>query len=769
VKRAFLIIVEFNICMLVAAMAINVREHHAPRGVYVLFTCGDAPDCFATVPWALIAAVVFWPIFRFVAIRQMRHTCFVEQTHPSSSLFPLGKRKFASITPRSFFENLCCMRSKYERQKHDVAKSRSCIHRLLQLLWWTTRPAVNELRFYSVYMSCVVLFLMFLVVFCTVVYHLQFTVYLKDSVVYHWLAWALTMFLACVVVLEPLWIFLTDVLWCACTASVAQFWGFGAHSLAATTRYTEVVKQVEDVYVSNLRDVASTRIQRWWLAVLDMYRAIHEQTAAAVKIQAARKKMNQKRKYMRERKWCLKLEVLNCIDLEGSGTSGALMSPQVRMLCDTGNPTTLETNVAWEAGRSATFDETFFVDIKESASMYLTVWGKDLVGDDFVGRGYFDFDDLKSADDNEESEGHQFRVPLYNIQHGERLATVPPRNNGHVEIRVHFLDPLKDACGVNGGEDWMLPRNRMKFALMKGNSGGRLRVGRMLGNMPAGRDPLSRGPTSGLEALEAPTGEVPAHAASASGLDSSEASGALARQRGSMTQSTFARTGAGGPATTQQSNTSQSTNASTGAGAAGSTQRSVPGQSAHGSTGASFGAAAPAAREPLPPESASSSAEATRRMNLGHVDILGEFEGARQQRRLTERAGSVAEVQAARLQNTQSSFGGGSTGQGFRPAMGTAPLAATAWGTARRPPPTRAPPSGPPPVDTVRTDAWTARAEASVDGPSRNAARNQSHLSLTSSLPRIEPTGTESLAATMPGTVPEGDGTPPARWADSRA
>ena len=31
------------------------------------------------------------------------------------------------------------------------------------------------------------------------------------------------------------------------------------------------------------------RVQRWWRAVLDMYRGVHEQTKSAIKIQTMRK------------------------------------------------------------------------------------------------------------------------------------------------------------------------------------------------------------------------------------------------------------------------------------------------------------------------------------------------------------------------------------------------------------------------------------------------------------------------------------------------
>mmetsp|Transcript_42939 Transcript_42939/g.136447 ORF Transcript_42939/g.136447 Transcript_42939/m.136447 type:complete len:925 (-) Transcript_42939:50-2824(-) len=487
VKRGFLIVVHISLCMATAAVALNIREHQAPQGRYEPLTCGDAASsqCFATVPTALIAAAVFCPAFRVAAFRQMRLTCFVSQSHPSSSRFPLGVRKFASLSSRSLCEAALCMRSSYERHRDRVAQSRSLVHRVVQMLWKTTRSSVSDLRFYSVFTSWCIALVMLGFVICTIVYLLEFTVYLKDAVVYHWLAWTLSMFLFSVLVLEPLLIFWIEVVWCAFVANLAQYWGFGSHALAATTKFKEVVRQVEDVYVSNMRGVASLRIQRWWLAVLDMYRAIHEQTAAAIKIQAIRKTMHQKKRYIKERKWCLKVEVLSCENLEQVTVGDAmLMSPFVRLMCDVGNPTELQTKIAWESGNSAHFNETFYIDIKESDAMYVSVWTKDLMSEEFIGRGYFDFSQLKGGD-RDKPDGHNLKILLHAIQHGERLVGGGSHSTGELNLRVHFLDPLKDECGIEGQEDWMLPKNRMKFALSQMNPG-RAKVGKMLGNLVPG-------------------------------------------------------------------------------------------------------------------------------------------------------------------------------------------------------------------------------------------------------------------------------------------
>jgi hypothetical protein len=113
--------------------------------------------------------------------------------------------------------------------------------------------------------------------------------------------------------------------------------------------------------------------------------------------------------------------------------------------------------------------------------MYVTVWSKDLSREEFVGRGYFEFDDMKMS---QGSRGQKLRLKLYNIQIGEK-PTDDCKICGYCLIKVTFHDPLKDMCGDN---TWMLPKHRMQFALSK--VGGRLRVGQMLGAFSApGKNP----------------------------------------------------------------------------------------------------------------------------------------------------------------------------------------------------------------------------------------------------------------------------------------
>eukprot|EP00927_Polykrikos_kofoidii_P056062 TRINITY_DN50243_c0_g1_i1.p1 TRINITY_DN50243_c0_g1~~TRINITY_DN50243_c0_g1_i1.p1 ORF type:complete len:987 (+),score=136.31 TRINITY_DN50243_c0_g1_i1:240-2963(+) len=483
VKRGLLIILQLHLCLLIAAVVLNVLEHQSPTGWrYAVVVCNGAKDCIATLPAGLISAAVLCIVFRYAFYQPMRLTCYTSQSHPSSSPFPLHVHKFASIKSATLCESILCMRNGYERLQAHVLMKRSLYQRAVQAVWQTTQPSVKDLRFYGVPASCVFLLLVIGIIFGTLCYVLMLTAYLKDEVVYHWLAWSLTTFFVCTFFFEPALIFCVEVLWAACVAALAQRSGFGASSLSSTSRYREVVKQVESQWLDELRHVAARRIQRRWLAVLDMYRAIHEQTSAAIKIQAIRKKMVHQKRYVKERKWCLRVEILGCSDLDDASQIRAeqQISPYVTLLCDTGNPTLLTTKVAWDSGRQATFGETFFVDVKESSSMYVAVWSKGLNIEEFVGRGFFDFQRLKNSDKGKAG-GMPVNVSLYEMQHGETM-TKQSRQCGRVHLNVRFLDPLKDKCGEDGDElAWMLPKHRMQFALSK--MGGKAKVGKMLGSL----------------------------------------------------------------------------------------------------------------------------------------------------------------------------------------------------------------------------------------------------------------------------------------------
>jgi hypothetical protein len=476
-KRGMLIIFQLHICLAISALLFNYLEHSEPMGKYEMLSCSGASSssCVATLPLAIQAAIVIYPIFRFVGFRQMRFTCFVSQNHPSSSRFPLNVRKFAFIPPKSLKESLLCMRNAYERRQAAVIHARSLVHRFVHILWNGTQPSIKDLRFYSPLGSWIIFLCMVGFMVFTLIYITSYTAYLESDVVFHWVAFALTMFFFSIFFLEPISIFSTEILWSSLVSVIAQHWGFSAHALSASLRYKDVVRQVNHLFFEVVRTVASMRIQRWWRAVLDMYKAIHEQTASAIKIQAMRKKMIQQKKYVKNRMWCMRLDIQGCEALE-EVELGEMMSPFVRLQCDIGNPTLMQTKEAWNAHQNPKFHEHFYVDIKESKAMYVTVWSKDLSREEFVGRGYFEFDDMKVG---LRTGGQKLKLPLFNIQIGEKPSE-DCKLCGYCLLKVSFLDPLKEQCGDN---KWMLPKHRMQFALSK--VGGRLRVGQMLGAFSA--------------------------------------------------------------------------------------------------------------------------------------------------------------------------------------------------------------------------------------------------------------------------------------------
>lgn len=485
-KRGVLIVVQLHLSMLMASFAYNISEHNKPNGKYEMLSCGGSlwsSSCTATLPVSLVVATIAHPVFRFVAVRQMRLTCFFSQSHPSNSQFPLNVRKFARVPAKSVWESLFCMRNSYERRQVQVMQSRSCWHRVVRMLWQTTQPSIKDLRLYGMLTSWSILFLMVSFVVFTYIYVITFSAYLEDDVVYHWLAFTLMMFFSTTFILEPLQILLVEVFWCALVADISQRRGFGAHSLAFTTRYKDVVRQIEQTFIKNLRLVAAMRMQRWWSAVLEMYQAINEQQSMAVNFQAINKKTVHSKKYAKEHKWCMKVEVLECFELE-QVTLDDYMSPFIRLQCDTGNPNVIQTKVAWDKHQRAAFNETFFVDIKESRSMYVSAWSKTATSDEFIGRGYFEFGQLKSGD-RETLEGQDVRVSLHDIEHGEERSRMK-HVRGYVTLRVKFLDPAREICGESDDTDWMLPKHRMQFALSK--MGGRMSVSKMLGGLGA---PLS--------------------------------------------------------------------------------------------------------------------------------------------------------------------------------------------------------------------------------------------------------------------------------------
>jgi hypothetical protein len=243
------------------------------------------------------------------------------------------------------------MRNAYERRQTSVIQGRPLVQRFVHMLWNATQPSIKDIRFYSPLASWVIFVVILGFMVFTLIYILSFTVFLKAAVVFHWVALALTMFLFSIFVLEPISIFFTEMLWTSFVSATAQRWGFSAHALSANLKYKDVVRQVNHLLFEVVRTVSAMRIQRWWRAVLDMYKAIHEQTASAIKIQAMRKKMIEQKKYAKNRKWCMRLEVIDCQELE-EVELGEMMSPVIYLQCDIGNTSLMQTR--WRGMRTRT-------------------------------------------------------------------------------------------------------------------------------------------------------------------------------------------------------------------------------------------------------------------------------------------------------------------------------------------------------------------------------------------------------------------------------
>lgn len=402
-------------------------------------------------------------------------TCLTSQKHPSSSRFPLAVRKFGQVDGKSSFQSFLCMRNAHERYQARIINGRSRAHRFVSLLHQTTQSSAFTLRFYSQLFSCLLLCLLLAIIGVTLAYVLSYTAYLGEAAVYHWLVWTLTMFFVCILIFEPLLLLWTEVIWCSIIESWAQNWGFGVSALSATAKYKLAAASVDAGFVGELRKLGADRVQRWWRAVLDTKRAIQDQTAAAIKIQAMRKKMIHQKKYVKERKWCMVVDVKDCGDLAEVQLT-ELMSPFLRLQCDTGNPTVMQTKVLWDLGQFVRIDESFFVDIKESNGLYVSVWSKGLKGEEFVGRGYFEFSEFKNGEKGQEGQGHNLKLALHDIQHGE-IPRPTNKSLGYVNLRIRFLDPLKESKEISdNGEapDWMLPKHQVMFQM--GQMGGQLKM-----------------------------------------------------------------------------------------------------------------------------------------------------------------------------------------------------------------------------------------------------------------------------------------------------
>merc|ERR1719343_1000948 len=243
---------------------------------------------------------------------------------------------------------MCCIRTLHERQTHKIEQRRPLLHRAVKALWMATRPSVADLVFHTGLTSWCILFTAISFMAAAVSYLVFFTFYLGQAAADHFGVWTLTMHFSSMLLVEPLWVFLTEVLWNALMTDVGQYWGLGAQSVTATTTYSQLVRNIEEAFFGKVKDVGSRRIQRWWLATLHMHRSIRQKTLAAIKLQTIWKSTSQRVKFIKDRKWCLKVEVLDADQLHVVSSTGQ-QNPQVLLKCDAGNPHLMQTNVSWNA------------------------------------------------------------------------------------------------------------------------------------------------------------------------------------------------------------------------------------------------------------------------------------------------------------------------------------------------------------------------------------------------------------------------------------
>ncbi|CAK0850234.1 unnamed protein product [Prorocentrum cordatum] len=296
-KRSFLVVLHLHACMLTAALVLNRREHEEPQGTYEVFKCASGGSgCMATCPLAVAAGAALLPVFQILQ-RQFRLTSFVSQEHVCNSLFPLGTRKFATMPRRSTWDSICCRRNSLERQTHKIEQRRHVLHRAVKALWMATRPSVADLSFYTGQTSWCMLFAAMSFLAAVVLYLVFFTLYLGQAAADHFGVWTLTMHFSSLLLVEPLWIFLTRVFWNALVTDVGQYWGLGAQSVTATTTYSHLVRNIEESFFGKVKDVGSRRIQRWWLDVLHMRRSIQRETLAAIKLQTIWRSTSQRVKH----------------------------------------------------------------------------------------------------------------------------------------------------------------------------------------------------------------------------------------------------------------------------------------------------------------------------------------------------------------------------------------------------------------------------------------------------------------------------------------
>lgn len=292
---------------------------------------------------------------------------------------------------------------------------------------------------------------------------------------FHWLASVVVMFVVSTLILEPMAIIVYHVCWCSFVHALSQTYGYGPYALSATLQYKDAIRQIDKFFFHVLRVLGAIRVQRWWRAVLSMYRAIHEQTVSAIKIQSMRKKQIARKKYASARKWCLSIEIQRGEDLPMVELGGT-MNPYVKIIPDEGNPRELETKVCWSGNANPKIFEKFLVDVKDVSKLWVEAWSRELHHDSFIGRAMVWTKPPKAP-------MGRVTLALHDVHIGaEPRPGMQPK--GHLHVLLNYLDPL--AMGQSADTSWMLPRHRMQFVMSR--VGGNLTIGKMLGSFGKYRD-----------------------------------------------------------------------------------------------------------------------------------------------------------------------------------------------------------------------------------------------------------------------------------------
>eukprot|EP00928_Gymnodinium_smaydae_P054870 TRINITY_DN38567_c0_g1_i1.p1 TRINITY_DN38567_c0_g1~~TRINITY_DN38567_c0_g1_i1.p1 ORF type:complete len:739 (-),score=84.91 TRINITY_DN38567_c0_g1_i1:320-2536(-) len=468
-SRAVATILQLHLCILTAAMWVNVLEHTKPQGRYVM---GDASTCDGTCEdtrhWIAISAIVMTPLFRFVILRRLRFACLLPHGHACSSPFPLHIQKFASKPIRSRGRS-----SSFQRKASAPTEPKSFFSPLVRYLWYSTQPFVDAKQFHSSFSSTAILFLAYFIILGAAAYCIMFTAFLPSDSLHHCFTWGAVMFALSVCIFEPVIIFWTTIVWPALVQFLAQFHQLGRRSIC--TRFQKLLIDYYAEYIANVQEEASTCIKHWWRVTLPIQKEWRAQVRAARFIQAVQRRFSCQRQYLWDRSWCMKVEVESCVNLQHV-VLDRVMSPYVRLECDSGNSNVHLTEVMWDAGPNATFSDSCLFDVKDVSTFYLSVWSTGgLQADEFVGRGSVKLDVVKRR--QKERGDIPVGVTLYDVQHGVTPA-VDAKSRGIVNLRLSFIDPLREKTGPDGPEEfaWMLHRHKMRFVAIQTGCDQRLSV-----------------------------------------------------------------------------------------------------------------------------------------------------------------------------------------------------------------------------------------------------------------------------------------------------